>query len=336
MPFATAQCRCVLNRILLVFDLILNHKLWHRSGPKSANLKWQKALKTPGISIFPLKSHSQSCRMGCGRFILATSITSTKQRKEMTLRLVTQNKRSLSEGWLFTGCLRVLLLLVRTSRTLCGYLDSSDLIQSKERLVSTSLANLVQVWCRSNMWPGYVISARSCCKSASFPRTKMGLTYRDGGRDRILARGFLWNCVKSQIDFECSHANSLHVICLFFPTKWFYFLHSKLARRPQHCRFEMVKSRAAAGRDPARSLCSAATVALWLRDYGEKEGRNWEVLRKRGREKEEQERERAGSPGFLSHPLRHPVLSLTHRPTFYLTYLALAFSLICHSAWLFL
>lgn len=162
-----------------------------------------------------------------------------------------------------------------------------------------------------------------------------------GGGDRILARSFLWNCVKSQIHFECSHANSLHVICLFFPTKWLYFSHSKITRHPRHCRFEMVKSRAALGRDPA-SLCSAATVALWLRDYGEKEGRNWEVLRKRGREKrrreekKEQERERAGSPGFLSHPLRHPVLSLTHRPTFYLTYLALAFSIICHSAWLFL
>lgn len=68
---------------------------------------------------------------------------------------------------------------MRTSRSLCGYLDSSDLIPSKERLVSTSLANLVQVWCQSNMWPGYVISARSCCKSGSSPRTKMGLTYRD-------------------------------------------------------------------------------------------------------------------------------------------------------------
>lgn len=127
------------------------------------------------------------------------------------------------------------------------------------------------------------------------------------GRDRILARSFLWNCVKSQIHFECSHANSLHVICLFFPAKWLYFSHSKLTRHPRHCRFEMVKSRAALGRDPA-SPCSAATVALWLRDYGEKEGRNWEVLRKRGREKrrregkKEQERERAGSPGFFVTP----------------------------------
>lgn len=143
--------------------------------------------------------------------------------------------------------------------------------------------------------------------------------------------------------FECSHANSLHVICLFFPAKWLYFSHSKLTRHPRHCRFEMVKSRAALGRDPA-SRCSAATVALWLRDRGEKEGRNWEVLRKRGRgggkeeggeKKNKREKEQAVLV-FLSHPLRHPVLSLTHRPTFYLTYLALAFSIICHSAWLFL
>lgn len=65
------------------------------------------------------------------------------------------------------------------------------------------------------------------------------------------------------------------------------------------------------------------------------EERNWEVLRKRKKEGEkkikEQERERAGSPGLLSHPLRHPVLSLTHRPTFYLTYLAPAFNIIRQS-----
>lgn len=89
----------------------------------------------------------------------------------------------------------------------------------------------------------------------------------------------------------------------------------------------MVKSREESERDPARCVCSGATLSLWLRDYREKNGRNWEVLRKRGRgkkggeRKKEQERERAGSPGFLSHPLRHAVLSLTHRPTFYLTYL---------------
>lgn len=56
---------------------------------------------------------------------------------------------------------------------------------------------------------------------------------------------------------------------------------------------------------------------------------NWEVLRKRkkeGEKKKEQERGSTGSPGLLSHPLRHPVLSLTHRPTFYLTYPAPAFN----------
>lgn len=64
-------------------------------------------------------------------------------------------------------------------------------------------------------------------------------------------------------------------------------------------------------------------------------GRCWERGENGGREKE-QERGRAGSPGFLSHPLRHPVLSLTHRPTFYLTYLAPAFNIIRHSVYAFI
>ncbi len=100
----------------------------------------------------------------------------------------------------------------------------------------------------------------------------------------------------------------------------------------------MVKSREESERDPAHSVCFAfrATVATKLRGAEKRkreEERNWEVLRKRKkREKKEQERKRAGSPGFLSHPLRLPVLSLTHRPTFYLTYLVLAFNIIRHSA----
>ena len=62
-----------------------------------------------------------------------------------------------------------------------------------------------------------------------------------------------------------------------------------------------------------------------------------EKKKKRGRnknkfeKKKEEERRGAGSPGSLSHPLRRPVLSLTHRPTFYLTYLAPAFNIIRHS-----
>lgn len=103
----------------------------------------------------------------------------------------------------------------------------------------------------------------------------------------------------------------------------------------------MVKSREESERDPA-SLCVLSPLELQLlyscvvqRERKREEERNWEVLRKREKKKrekkKEQGRERAGSLGFLSHPLRHPVLSLTHRPTFYLTYLALAFNIIRHS-----
>lgn len=73
-------------------------------------------------------------------------------------------------------------------------------------------------------------------------------------------------------------------------------------------------------------------IAAWCR---EKKERGREKLGGVENEKKEGEkknkRERAGSPGFLSHPLRHTVLSLTHRPTFYLTYLAPAFNILRHS-----
>lgn len=126
---------------------------------------------------------------------------------------------------------------------------------------------------------------------------------------------------------------------LILPAKWLYFSHSKLTRCPWHWRFEMVKSREESERDPALALCVlrlqsySCFIAAWCREEKER-GREKlggvEKEKKRGRKKE-QERERAGSPGFLSHPLRHPVLSLTHRPTFYLTYLAPAFNIIRHS-----
>lgn len=139
---------------------------------------------------------------------------------------------------------------------------------------------------------------------------------------------------------ECSHANSLHVICLFSPVSGFTFhtLSSlcvlgtgdlKWLRAERNLREIQLVSFSV-------SFAFGATVASLLRGAERRrreEERNWEVLRtrKKREEKKEQERERAGSPGFLSHPLRHPVLSLTHRPTFYLTYLAPAFNIIRHS-----
>lgn len=50
----------------------------------------------------------------------------------------------------------------------------------------------------------------------------------------------------------------------------------------------MVTSGEESARDPARSVRSGATLSLWLRDYREKKGRNWEVLRKRGKGKKEE------------------------------------------------
>lgn len=102
----------------------------------------------------------------------------------------------------------------------------------------------------------------------------------------------------------------------------FTFHTLKLARCPWQRRFEMVKRRAESERDPALCCpqCHSCFVAAWCRE-GKEEGRYREVLRRRRKGKKEQARERAGSSGLLSHPLRLPVLSLTHRPTFYLTYL---------------
>lgn len=51
----------------------------------------------------------------------------------------------------------------------------------------------------------------------------------------------------------------------------------------------MVQSREESERHPARSVCSGAALSLRLRDCREKNGRNWEVSRKRGRRGEKKE-----------------------------------------------
>lgn len=67
----------------------------------------------------------------------------------------------------------------------------------------------------------------------------------------------------------------------------------------------MVESKEECERDPARSVCSGAMLSLWLRDYREKKGRNWEVLRKRGskkkrRREEKRTRERESRQSWFS------------------------------------
>lgn len=138
---------------------------------------------------------------------------------------------------------------------------------------------------------------------------------------------------------ECSHANSLHVICLFSLLSGFTFhtLSSlgvlgtgdlKWLRAERNLR--EIQLAPCASPSELQLLYSCV---VQRRERGRERkreiGRCWE--REKEGEKKEQERERAGSPGLLSHPLRHPVLSLTHRPTFYLTYLAPAFNIIRHS-----
>lgn len=136
---------------------------------------------------------------------------------------------------------------------------------------------------------------------------------------------------------ECSHANSLHVICLFSSLSGFTF-HTRSSLGVLGTG-DLKWLRAESNlREIQLPLCSSPSELQLLygcvvqRERRERKRENCvEKERKEGEKKRTRERERAGSPGLLSHPLRHPVLSLTHRPTFYLTYLALAFNIIRHS-----
>ncbi len=182
----------------------------------------------------------------------------------------------------------------------------------------------LQVW--SHLDTGFVVSLRTKC--VYFSRQK---TWNLGSGCKIVSNHqHICRC-------ECSHANSLHVICLFSLLSGFTF--HTLSSLGVLGTGDLKWLRAERNlREIQLTLCASPSELQLLyscvvqrreRERKREIGRCWE--REKKREKKEQERERAGSPGFLSHPLRHPVLSLTHRPTFYLTYLAPAFNIIRHS-----
>lgn len=206
-------------------------------------------------------------------------------------------------------------------------LDWLDLIPSKGnsiKLVSTSVANLVQVRCRSNMWPGYVITTRSCCKSGSSLRTKLCVLGVDGGGSKRES----WHQLSCEIVF-----NRRYNLNAATPThSMWYAYFSRLSGFTFHTLSSLgilgsadLKWLRAERNLSGIQLAPCAPELRFL--YGcvirEKRtgdiGRCWErgkEEKKGGGRKREQGRERAGSPGFLSLPLRHAVLSLTHRPAF--------------------
>lgn len=211
-------------------------------------------------------------------------------------------------------------------------------------LASFSILNKGLILCRcdnsyewSAMCPRYAIIFERGSRITNVARNTgwfMNVGTKKGPKTEELGTEFLKNCVKSTTHSRMWTRPRQLAPCdmLIFLAKWLYFSHSRLALCPWHQRFEMVKSREESERDPACSVVLrlqsySCFMAVWCREENEREERkNWEVLRKRKTEvvvvEGGQEIERAGSPGLLSHPLRHPVLSLTHRPTFYLTYLA--------------
>lgn len=124
-------------------------------------------------TLFRITVQGQSSGMGCG-------VQHVHKKPE------SKNKIRSLRDFFFLLCLRVLLIFMRTSRPLCGCLDWFNLIPSKEnsvKLVSTSVANLVQVWCRSNMWPGYVIITRSQIWNFSVDKNVFNMKKRGGGRE---------------------------------------------------------------------------------------------------------------------------------------------------------